>query len=359
MESSISIIRRKTREITIGSKKVGADNKILVQSMTKNKFSHINLLKEEIRTLINSGCEVIRIALTDKNSVHHMSALIKEGFFKEIPLVADVQFNFELALLALDAGAHCVRINPGNIGGLEKTGLIIKKAKGKGSCIRIGVNSGSIDKKILKKSGNNYLTAMIESTLEYVRFFESLEFYNFKISAKASSVTDTICVYKALSEKINYPLHLGITEAGSKFAGSIKSAVGLGILLYEGIGDTIRVSLTGDSVDEVKAGYYILNSLGLRKFGVDIISCPTCGRTRVDLRNIAEEIEKISCKIAKPLKIAVMGCIVNGPGEAREADIGIAFAIKKAAIFVKGRIIKSVEIKDVVSEFRNELEKLM
>jgi len=354
-----SSIRRKTREITIGNKKIGSDNSILVQSMTKNKFSQINLLKEEIKALINSGCEIIRIALTDKNSVCHMGSLIKEGFFKEVPLVADVQFDFELALLALEAGAHCVRINPGNIGGLDKTELIIEKAKETGSCIRIGVNSGSIDRKILRKSGNNYLMAMIESTLEYVRFFESMEFYNFKISAKASSVTDTIYVYKALSEKINYPLHLGITEAGSKFAGSIKSAVGLGILLHEGIGDTIRVSLTDNSVNEVKAGYYILSSLGLRKFGVDIISCPTCGRTRIDLKSITEEIEKITCKITKPLKIAVMGCVVNGPGEAREADIGIAFAVKKAAIFVKGKILKSVDIKDVVLEFKHELEKLI
>ena len=351
--------RRKTREITIGSRRIGSDNPVLVQSMTKNKLSQIGLLKEEIKALTDSGCEVIRIALTDKNSVCHMDSLIKEGFFKEVPLVADVQFDFELALLALKAGAHCVRINPGNIGGLDKTGLIIKRAKETGSCIRIGVNSGSIDKRILRESGNNYLKAMIESTLEYVRFFENAGFYNFKISAKASSVTDTIHVYKTLSEKVNYPLHLGITEAGSKFAGSIKSAVGLGILLYEGIGDTIRVSLTDSSVDEVKAGYYILNSLGLRQFGVNIISCPTCGRTRVDLKNIAGEIERITDKIAKPLKIAVMGCVVNGPGEAREADIGIAFAVKKAAIFVKGKILKSVDVKDVVFEFKHELEKLI
>lgn len=200
---------------------------------------------------------------------------------------------------------------------------------------------------------------MILSTLEYVRFFENTGFYNFKISAKASSVLDSIYVYKSLSEKINYPLHLGITEAGSRFAGSIKSSVGLGVLLYEGIGDTIRVSLTDDSVNEVRAGYYILNSLNLRDYGVDIISCPTCGRTGADLKSILEEIEKITCKVTKHIKIAVMGCIVNGPGEAKEADIGLALGINKAAIFLKGKVLKRVEIKDLLFEFENELNKLI
>lgn len=351
--------RKVTREITIGRKKIGAGSPILVQSMTKNKFEHPGLLKKEIRGLISSGCEIVRIAVTDKDSIAHVSSLLKEGFFNDVPLVADVQFDFELALLALEAGAHCVRINPGNIGGLQKTREVIKKAKEMDACIRIGVNSGSIDKKILRKTSNDFPQAMIESTLEYVRFFENMQFYNFKISAKASSVTDSIYVYKALSEKINYPLHLGITEAGSKFAGSIKSAVGLGILLYEGIGDTIRVSLTDDSVKEVKAGYYILNSLNLRSYGVDIISCPTCGRTKADLKSIAGEIEKITQKISVPLKIAVMGCMVNGPGEAKEADIGIALGTSKATIFLKGKVLKKVEIKDVFFEFKNELEKLL
>ncbi|MCL4377508.1 MAG: flavodoxin-dependent (E)-4-hydroxy-3-methylbut-2-enyl-diphosphate synthase [Actinobacteria bacterium] len=351
--------RRKTREITIGSKRIGGNNPILVQSMTKNKFEQMDLLKDEIISLINSGCEIIRIAVTDSDSISHIRDLIREGFFENVPLVADIQFDCELAILALEAGAHCVRINPGNIGGPEKTKKIINKAKDLDSCIRIGVNSGSIDKKILNKFNNDCVSAMVESTLEYVRLFENMKFYNFKISAKASSVMDSIHVYKTLSEKINYPLHLGITEAGSKFAGAIKSSVGLGILLYEGIGDTIRVSLTDSSIYEVKAGYYILNSLNLRNYGIDIISCPTCGRTKSDLKAVAEEIERITANVAKPLKVAVMGCIVNGPGEAREADIGIAFGMKKAAVFVKGRILKRVEIEDVISEFTCELEKLI
>jgi (E)-4-hydroxy-3-methylbut-2-enyl-diphosphate synthase len=351
--------RKQTKEIILGQKKLGANNPILVQSMVKNKFSQEFLLKEEIKELINAGCEVVRIAVTDKDSIYHIKSLIKEGFFKTVPLVADIQFDYELALLALEAGAHCVRINPGNIGGLKKTGKIIKMAKEKNACIRIGVNSGSIDKAILRNSEKDLRQAMIESTLEYVRFFENMEFYNFKISAKASSVLDSIYIYKSLSEKLNYPLHLGITEAGSRFAGSIKSSVGLGVLLYEGIGDTIRVSLTDNSINEVRAGYYILNSLNLRNYGVDIISCPTCGRTRADLKSILEEIEKITCNVKKHIKIAVMGCIVNGPGEAKEADIGLALGINKAAIFLKGKVLRRVEIKDLLFEFENELKKLI
>jgi len=356
---NIPIKRKQTKEINLGKSKIGASSPILVQSMLKSKFSQQVLLREEITELTNAGCEVIRIAVTDKNSIYCIKSLIAEGFFDTVPVVADIQFDHKLAILALEAGVHCVRINPGNIGGLQKTSEIIKKAKEKNACIRIGVNSGSIDKAILRNSGEDPRQAMIDSTLEYVRFFESTGFYNFKISAKASSVTDSIYVYKSLSETINYPLHLGITEAGSRFAGSIKSSVGLGVLLYEGIGDTIRVSLTDDSVNEVKAGYYILNSLNLRDYGVDIISCPTCGRTRADLKSILSEIEKITSNVTKHIKIAVMGCIVNGPGEAKEADIGIALGINKAAIFLKGRILKRVEIKDLIFEFENELNKLI
>jgi len=351
--------RKKTKEITIGKKKIGASNPVLVQSMIKSKFSQEVLLREEITQLINAGCEIIRIAVTDKNSIYCIKSLITDGFFDTVPIVADIQFDHKLALLALEAGVHCVRINPGNIGGTEKTCEIIKKAKEKNACIRIGVNSGSIDKAILRNSGKDSRQAMIDSTLEYVRFFENTGFYNFKISAKASSVTDSIYVYKSLSEKINYPLHLGITEAGSRFAGSIKSSVGLGVLLYEGIGDTIRVSLTDDSVNEVRAGYYILNSLNLRNYGVDIISCPTCGRTQADLKSIQASIEKITSNVTKHIKIAVMGCIVNGPGEAKEADIGLALGLNKAAIFLKGKVLKRVEIKDLLSEFENELNKLI
>lgn len=354
----MAIKRRETREITIGNKKIGGLNPILVQSMTKNDTDNIDLLREEIKNLIAKDCEIIRIAVPDKKAVSVIKVLIKEGYFNEVPVVADIQFDYTLAIEAIEVGVHCIRINPGNIGGLEKAKKIILKAKDKGICVRIGINSGSIDKKILKKFNGNIVNSMVESTLEYVRFFENCDFRNFKISAKASSVLDSISVYETISDKVNYPLHLGITEAGSIFSGSIKSSVGLGILLYEGIGDTIRVSLTGDSVYEVKAGYEILSSLGLRNFGVDIISCPTCGRTKVDLVEVVNKIESITKDIKKPLKIAIMGCIVNGPGEAREADIGIAYGIKKAAIFVKGKVIARVNAKEAVDYFKKELDNL-
>ncbi len=355
----MEIKRKKTKEINIGCRKIGGINPILVQSMTKSKISDEYLLRKEIEDLKNAGCEIIRTAVTDFSSIKIITKFIKEGLFKDVPLVADIQFDYLLALEAIKAGADCVRINPGNIGVMDKTRIIIEKAKTNNTCIRIGVNSGSVDKKMLLKNRNNIKEAMIESALDYIRFFENCNFYNFKISAKVSSVMDSIYVYRALSDKTNYPLHLGITEAGADFYGTIKSSVGIGILLNEGIGDTVRVSLTADSVKEVKAGYAILSSLNLRKYGIDIISCPTCGRTKTDLKYYVESIENIIKDIKKPLKIAVMGCIVNGPGEAREADIGIAFGKEKAAIFVRGKIIKRVGESDVLNLFSEELNKLV
>ena len=350
------IKRKKTRQITIGNKKIGADNPILVQSMTKSKIDDIEEIKREIKDLIACGCEVIRVAITDEDSIYRLKKLIDEKVFT-VPLVADIQFDYDHALKSLDIGVDCIRINPGNIGSNQKVAQIIKKAKDKKSCIRIGVNSGSIDKKLLEKTKQDHAAAMVESVLEYVRFFEKMQFYNFKISAKASSVMDTIYVYKSISDKIDYPLHLGVTEAGSRFKGAIKSSVGIGNLLYMGIGDTIRVSLTDLSVSEVEAGYTILNSLNLREYGVDIISCPTCGRTKVDLREILKKVEESTMDIPEGLKIAVMGCIVNGPGEAKDADLGIAFGNKKCALFVKGKVIKRIECDRVLEEFKIALQK--
>ncbi len=353
----MTIKRKKTKQITIGSKKIGAGHPILVQSMTKSKIYHTEDMKREINSLIACGCEIIRVAITDDESINHLKKLIDENIFT-VPLVADIQFDHNHALRSLDIGVDCIRINPGNIGSNQKVAQIIKKAKEKNSCIRIGVNSGSIDKKILEKTKNDHVCAMVESVLEYVRFFEKLQFYNFKISAKASSVMDTIHVYRSLSDKIDYPLHVGVTEAGSRFKGAIKSSVGIGNLLYMGIGDTIRVSLTDLSISEVEAGYTILNSLRLRDYGVDIISCPTCGRTKVDLGEILEKVEKSTQGISKCLKIAVMGCIVNGPGEAKDADLGIAFGNKKCALFVKGKVIKRIDTDNVLEEFKNALQKI-
>jgi len=352
------IKRRKTKVIKVGKLKIGGSNPIVVQSMTKNKIENLKKVKSEIKELINCNCEIIRLAIPNRNSINYLKSLMSEKIFS-IPIVADIHFDYKLALDCLDVGVDCIRINPGNIGNKNRLAEIIKKAVQKKAAIRIGVNSGSIGRIIFNKNNGNIVESMVESVLENVRFFEKLEFYNFKISAKASSVLDTVNVYKILSDKINYPLHLGVTEAGTLVRGSIKSSVGIGILLAKGIGDTIRVSLTEKSVDEVKAGYLILNSLNLRRFGVDIISCPTCGRTQIDLINFVKKIEDITKNIKKRLKIAVMGCIVNGPGEAKEADIGIAFGKKKAAIFVKGKILKRLDINNILEEFVKELYKIV
>lgn len=352
------IKRKKTRVIKAGKIKIGGNNPIVVQSMTKSRLENLNNIRDEIKELISGGCELIRIAVPDRKSIYFLKNLIDEKNFT-IPVIADIQFDYRLALECIDAGVDGIRINPGNIGGYERVSEIINKARNKKIAVRVGINSGSIDKKVLKRNRGNIVVSMIESTLEYVKLLESLKFYNFKISAKASSVPDTINVYEAISEKVDYPLHLGITEAGPIFTGSIKSAVGIGILLHRGIGDTIRVSLTGDSADEVRAGYVILNSLNLRKVGVDIISCPTCGRTTENFRQIVCEIEKLTAGVKKNLRIAVMGCIVNGPGEAKEADLGIAFGKDKAAIFLKGKVINRVDKNIALRNFEKELKKII
>ena len=325
--------------------------------MTKSKIADTEAMQKEIGELTRQGCEVIRIAIPDGSAVKCLKKLIGSGIFN-VPVVADIHFDYKLALECIEAGADGIRINPGNIGGYERTVKVIEAAKKNNTAIRIGINSGSIDKKMLKKNQGNIQESMVESALENIRTMERLEFYNFKISAKASSVLDTISVYRAISEKCDYPLHLGVTEAGPLLRGAIKSSVGIGVLLADGIGDTIRVSLTERSVEEVKAGYLILASLGLRSRGVDIISCPTCGRTMVDLPAIVGEVEKMTSGIKDNLKLAVMGCIVNGPGEARDADLGIAFGRQKAALFLKGSVLKRVEKDRILEEFSKELDKV-
>jgi (E)-4-hydroxy-3-methylbut-2-enyl-diphosphate synthase len=354
----MKIIRKKTREIKLGSLGIGGSNRISVQSMTKSNILNSIAIRAEINELIECGCEVIRIAIPDKSAVSELKKLIDSGIFR-VPVVADIHFDCTLAIDSIKAGVSGIRINPGNIGGRERTAKVIDYAKKNGIAVRLGINSGSVDKKILRKNNGNIKYSMIESTIENIKLFENLDFYNFKISAKASSVIDTISVYRTISEKCRYPLHIGVTEAGPMIPGTVKSSVGLGILLAEGIGDTIRVSLTDKSSEEVKIGYLILDSLGLRNKGVNIVSCPTCGRTTVDLQSIVKQIEEMTGDIKKGLKLAVMGCIVNGPGEAKDADLGIAFGKDRAAIFLKGSVIKRVKKDNVLKEFKNELEKLL
>lgn len=341
----------------VGSVPVGGDSPISVQTMTNTDTSDIEKTVEQIHELENCGCDIIRVAIPDQKSAR---ALFEIKNRVSIPIIADIHFDYKLAVTAIEYGkADGIRINPGNIGRPDKIEIIVNKAKKYGIPIRIGINSGSLEKDLLKKYGQPNAEALVESAIKHIKMFELLNFKNIKVSLKSSDVITTIKAYKMLSEKVDYPLHLGITEAGTKYSGIIKSAVGIGTLLYEGIGDTIRVSLTDHPKEEIKAGVEILRALGLKKKGVEIISCPTCGRCKIDLIGIANEIQKKTSTIDQSLKVAVMGCIVNGPGEAREADIGAAGGNGVGVIFKKGKIIKKVKEDKIIEELMKEINQLL
>jgi len=348
--------RKITKVIKIGAKKIGGGNSILVQSMCNTDTRDVQATVKQIKALEKEGCEIIRVAVLD------MTAAKKLGQIKrqiQIPLVADIHFDYQLALEAVRQGVDKIRINPGNIGSLDRIKKVADACKEKKIPIRIGVNSGSIESRILKKYKNKVTPkSMVESALYHVKLLEKFDFRDIVISLKAPDVNRTVSAYQLLSEKVNYPLHLGITEAGTKWSGTIKSAIGIGTLLYQGIGDTIRVSLTDSPIEEVKAGWEILKDLDLRKRGRILISCPTCGRTQIDLIPLAKKIEKATENIEKPITIAVMGCAVNGPGEAREADIGVAGGKKLGIIFRKGKVIKTVKEKDILLALMAEIKKL-
>ncbi|SDF24973.1 4-hydroxy-3-methylbut-2-en-1-yl diphosphate synthase [Thermoanaerobacter thermohydrosulfuricus] len=349
-------MRKITREVKIGNKKIGGNNPILVQSMTNTDTHDIEKTIEQIKRLEAEGCDIIRVAVPDMEAAEAIKEIKKNI---NIPLVADIHFDYRLAIKSIENGADKIRINPGNIGREENIKKVVEIAKEKGIPIRIGVNSGSLEKEILHKYKGVTAEAVVESALKNVLILEKLGFYDIVISLKTPNVPLTIEAYKLASSKVDYPLHVGITEAGTIEAGTIKSAIGIGTLLYLGIGDTIRVSLTGDPVHEVRVGRQILRSLGLLKEGVEIISCPTCGRTKIDLIRLAEEVEKRTRNIKKPLKVAVMGCAVNGPGEAKEADIGIAGGDGEGVIFKKGKVYKKVKEEELVEELMKEIEKLL
>lgn len=349
-------MRKITREVKIGNKKIGGNNPILVQSMTNTDTHDIEKTIEQIRRLEAEGCDIIRVAVPDMEAAEAIKEIKKNI---NIPLVADIHFDYRLAIKSIENGADKIRINPGNIGREENIKKVVEIAKEKGIPIRIGVNSGSLEKEILHKYKGVTAEAVVESALKNVLILEKLGFYDIVISLKTTNVPLTIEAYKLASSKVDYPLHVGITEAGTIEAGTIKSAIGIGTLLYLGIGDTIRVSLTGDPVHEVRVGRQILRSLGLLKEGVEIISCPTCGRTKIDLIKLAQEVEKRTRHIKKPLKVAVMGCVVNGPGEAKEADIGIAGGDGEGVIFKKGKVYKKVKEEELVEELTKEIEKLL
>jgi (E)-4-hydroxy-3-methylbut-2-enyl-diphosphate synthase len=344
--------RRKSKPIHIGSVTVGGDAPIVVQSMAKTDTRNIRATIEQIKELEDCGCELIRVAVPDMQAAKAISP-IKKGV--TIPIIADIHFDYRLALMALEAGIDGLRLNPGNIGEPDKVKKIASAAKERGVPIRIGVNAGSLPKP--KNPKLSIARQMVEAALEQVRLLESLDFNLIKVSLKAFDVPTTIEAYQKIAPKIAYPLHIGITEAGPPRTGIIRSTAGISTLLWLGIGDTIRVSLTAHPREEVIAGYEILKSLNLRQRGPVLVSCPSCGRAEVDIIGLAETVEKELIKITKPIKVAVMGCIVNGPGEAKDADIGIACGKGRAVLFKKGKKIKTIEEKDFIKALMEEVER--
>ncbi|MBU3195360.1 flavodoxin-dependent (E)-4-hydroxy-3-methylbut-2-enyl-diphosphate synthase [Clostridium algidicarnis] len=347
--------RKTTRKVKVGNIYVGGDAPITIQSMTNTDTRDIKATVAQINELTKVGCDIIRCAVPDMEAAIAIKEIVKQI---DIPLVADIHFDYRLALESINNGISALRINPGNIGSLDRVELLAKKAKEKEIPIRIGVNSGSLDKTLLAKYGKVTSKALVESALSHISILEKVNFNDIVISIKSSDVPMMIDSYRLMSKTTDYPLHLGVTEAGTIWRGSIKSSVGIGALLSEGIGDTIRVSLTGDPLEEIKVGKEILKSLGLIKGGIEFISCPTCGRTQIDLINIAKQVEDRISNLDKNIKVAVMGCVVNGPGEAREADIGIAGGNGEGLIFKKGEIIKKVKENELVEALIKEIESM-
>lgn len=350
------IQRKKTRQIAIGNVKIGGGAPISVQSMTNTKTTDTKATVAQIKALEAAGCDIVRLAVPDMAAAENIANIKKQV---DVPLVADIHFDYRLALKAIEQGIDALRINPGNIGDEARVKAVVEAAKMKRIPIRIGVNAGSLDKKLLVKYGKVTAEALVESAMEHVHILEKLDFHDIKISLKAHDVPLTLDAYRLMSETVDYPLHLGITEAGTVNTGIIKSAVGIGALLAEGIGDTFRISLTGDPVNEVKVANEILKALNLKEYGPTLISCPTCGRCNIDLPSIAAQVEKRLENIKKPVKVAVMGCVVNGPGEARDADIGIAGGKGEGLVFRKGEIIGKVPEDELIDALFAELDKIV
>jgi (E)-4-hydroxy-3-methylbut-2-enyl-diphosphate synthase len=354
MKASI-IHRRKTRQISIGSVKVGGDAPISIQSMTKTDTRDVRRTVGQIKRLERAGCEIVRLAVVDEAAARAIAEIKKKV---SIPLIADIHFHARLALQALESGADGLRINPGNIGGRDRLRTIIQKAKERGVPIRIGVNAGSLEKDLLTRHGGPSAEAMVASALRTIAWMETQRFDRIKVSLKASDVPRTVEAYRLFSQKSDYPLHRGITEAGRGLGAIVKSSMGIGLLLNEGIGDTLRVSLTGDPVEEVLVGLEILKALKIRRQSVEIISCPTCGRCEVDLTRVVDRVEKSMRTLRAPLTVAIMGCVVNGPGEAREADVGIAGGKGSGVLFKRGEIVRKIREKDFVPALLKEIRML-
>ncbi len=339
--------RRKTRKIRVGAVPVGGGAPVSVQSMTNTDTRDVRATLAQIRSLAREGCEIVRVAVPDEKAARAFRRIRAAA---PMPVIADIHFDHRLAISCADAGADGLRINPGNIGGEKNTIEVLRAARANRIPVRIGVNAGSVEKDLLARHGGPVPAALVESAARYLRICEKARFSALKFSLKASDVVTTIEAYRLFSRRFDYPLHVGVTEAGTVFSGTVKSSVGIGVLLAEGIGDTLRVSLTGPPEEEVRVGWEIVKSLGLRQRGPRFISCPTCGRVSIDIVGIATEVERRLAGLSVPLKVAVMGCAVNGPGEAREADVGVAGGRGEGLIFVKGEIVSKVKEKDIVAE---------
>jgi len=347
--------RRQTKAIHVGQVQIGGGAPISVQSMTNTDTRRVGDTLAQIKRLAAAGCDLVRLAVPDQKAVRALGEIKRES---PVPLIADIHFNYRLALAALEAGADGIRINPGNLGGGSKTRRVIEACREAGVPVRLGVNAGSLETDLLEHYGAPTAEALVASALRWVKQFEDWGYFTFKISVKSSDVKTTIAAYRELSRQVDYPLHLGVTEAGGLIAGTVKSALGIGLLLAEGIGDTLRVSLTRDPVEEVRVGFEILRALHLRERGVELISCPTCGRCRINLFALAEEAERRLLPVATPLKVAIMGCVVNGPGEAREADVGIAGGRGVGVLFKKGHLVRKVPEKELLSALLEEVTAL-
>lgn len=342
-----------TKEVHIGNRVIGGENPILIQSMTNTKTEDVASTVAQIRKLTKAGCDIIRCAVPTMDAAKALHEIKKEI---EIPLVADIHFDYRLAIAAIENGADKIRINPGNIGSEDRVRAVVNAAKERNIPIRVGVNSGSLEKNLVEKYGGVTAEGIVESACDKVRLIEDMGYDNLVVSIKSSDVMMCVKAHELIADKINHPLHVGITEAGTIISGNIKSSIGLGLILSQGIGDTIRVSLTGDPVEEIKSAKLILRTLGLRKGGIEVVSCPTCGRTQIDLIGLANQVETMVAEFPLDIKVAVMGCVVNGPGEAKEADLGIAGGIGEGLIIKKGEVYKKVPEAELLDALRYELE---
>lgn len=346
------MLRMQTKEVKIGSVTIGGAHPVAIQSMTNTKTEDVAATVEQILRLEAAGCEIVRCTVPTMEAAKALKEIKKQI---HIPLVADIHFDYKMAIAAIENGADKIRINPGNIGSEERVRAVVEKAKEYGVPIRIGVNSGSLEKPLLEKYGGVTAEGIVESALDKVHMIESMGYDNLVVSIKSSDVLMCVKAHELIAKQCPYPLHVGITESGTIYSGNIKSSVGLGIILHEGIGNTIRVSLTGDPVEEIQSAKLILKTLGLRKGGIEVVSCPTCGRTQIDLIGLANEVEKMVQEFPLDIKVAVMGCVVNGPGEAKEADLGIAGGIGEGLLIKKGEIVRKVKEEELLETLRQEL----